>query len=384
MRSEAYSRGAALLLGLCAALALAEAGVRLLALGPVVAPRPVMVENDDKSYGLECYPPGRSDKQGWDLAGADVGPIAMITDIPVATLEELREATPDCVPFAYNSWTRRDREFEPDPGASVLVVGDSFTEGAGVVREATFPERLQQDLKVRVFNGGRRGLDQPELGATVGPLVAATQPTLVVYAMTLNDYEQEPAWAARQEFLNDFILDRQHMGTPDWKLPAGLRWSELARLVASRRRSAAATAATLEWYRGMNGAENAAGFERTLDDIHGMRTAVRAGGGDLVVALLPLLVSLEDYPFEQLHADTVGELTQAGVDAIDLLPAFVGRDASELWVHAVDRHPNTAGHAIIAEALRGPIQERLAATRPDPGTEPEAPPAPPPGPDPGP
>jgi len=358
-RSEIYTRAAALLLGLGVALGLAEAACRIGGLGPVVTPAPVMLENADKSFGLECYPRGRTDGEGWELEGVDLGPIAEVSGLSVAVLEEARGLTPDCVPFAYNRWTRRDRDFEPDPGPSVLVVGDSFTEGAGVDRVATFVARLQEELKVRVFNGGRRGLDQPELAATVGPLVAATQPQWVVYAMTPNDYEQEPAWAARQAFLNDLILDRQHMGEPDWKLPALLRRSELARLIAAAKRSAEATSATLDWYRGMNGPENAAGFARTIDDVAGMKAEAAAGGAEFLVVLLPLLVDFGDYPFEELHTDTIDALQARGVDAVDLLPAFAPEDAADLWVHRVDMHPNARGHEIIAGAMAPVLRSRL-------------------------
>lgn len=357
-------RGAAVLFGLVIALGGAEAGVRLLGLEPAVAPAPVMVENEGKSFGLECYPRGRADPGGWELQGVELVPLADASGLPVAALESIRVRTPDCVPFAYNRWTRRDREFEPDSGPSVLVVGDSFTEGAGVVRNATFPAVLQQRLQVRVFNGGRRGLDQPELGATVGPLAEATRPDLVVYAMTLNDFEQTPAWAARQEFLNDFILDRQHMGTPDWKVPAALRWSAVARLVAARRRSAAASQATLEWYLGMNGPGNDAGFEATMRDIEAMEASAERFGAGFLVVLLPLLVEFEDYPLEELHSATTASIAERGVDVIDLLPAFAGEDASALWVHPVDMHPNARGHAILAEALAEPVRERLEGAVP--------------------
>jgi lysophospholipase L1-like esterase len=263
------------------------------------------------------------------------------------------------VSFAYNDWTRRERPFDLGPPGAVLIIGDSFTEGAGVATDVTFAARLGQKLERRVLNGGRRGLDQPALGAALEPLLEASRASVVVYAMTLNDYEQEPAWAAKQEYLNDLILDRQHMGDPTWKLPRLLRWSRLAQVLGAGGRSAEATAATVQWYRGMNGPQNAAGFARTIDDVVAMRDVTEAAGARFVTALLPLLVDFEAYPFEDLHRATIDALTARGVDAIDLLPAFAGADARSLWVHPVDMHPNARGHEIIAEALSAALGERL-------------------------
>jgi lysophospholipase L1-like esterase len=330
-----------------------------------------MLENGDKSYGLECYPEDPSERFPIDLREDGVrARIAREGGLDLELLEEVAATLPHCVPFRYNELTYRDAPFEPDPERrSVLVVGDSFCEGAGVVEEETFARRLERllarDEPVRVWNGGRRGRDQPEIRRELDRLIPLVQPELTVYAMVLNDFEQDPAYRERQTYLNDLILDRQHMGRPTFRLPRALAWSQLATLFTERWRRARVTSETIRWYQGMTGPENRSGWQRTREDILHMADAVEAADGQFLVAIVPLLVGLEgrDYPFAQLHRDIRQALEELDIEHLDLLDAFVGQQSRELWVHAVDMHPNGRGHQIIAEALEPRVRALLAEDR---------------------
>jgi lysophospholipase L1-like esterase len=359
---------AALAFGLAVGLLLAEGLVRALDLGPTVAPAPVMLESDGKAAGLECYPPGRTEPADFDLADpAALAEAARTTGLTRDELAAVAARTPDCVLFGFNEHTRRDVAFTASERPTVLVLGDSFAEGEGTAQEGTFAARLPALLEpgpegpVRVLNGARRGNDLPELLDDLDRFAPLVQPDLVLYAMTLNDFEQDPAWAERQAFLNDLILDRQHMGSPDWKLPSPLHLSALAVLIAERGRSRRATRTTVDWYRGMTGPDNPGGWQRTRGDLRAMKQRAEVGGARLLVAVLPLLVGLDgDYPFASVHADVAAACAELGVEHVDLLPALQGRDPATLWVHPVDLHPNGEAHRIIAEALAPEIAARLA------------------------
>ena len=56
----------------------------------------------------------------------------------------------------------------------------------------------------------------------------------------------------------------------------------------------------------------------------------------------------------------VGFGREHGFATHDLLPAFLGREAAELWVSPLDQHPNAAGHALAAESLLPFVTELLA------------------------
>ena len=355
-------------------LVLAEVGLRVVGRGDGAWPKPHMLENADKSRGLECSPSSPHGELPLDLREPEV--MATARSWGLDGLEEVAETTPWCVPFRYNAHTRRDDDFAPSPGPSVLVVGDSFTEGAGVPEALTFARRLGQALgpEVRVFNGGRRGLDQPELVDSLAMLLPQTRPDLVVYALVLNDFELDPAWAERQEYLNDLILDRQHMGRPTWKLPAWASHSRLLTTGAAAWRSRKATTATREWYLGMVGPENAGGWARTQDDLSRMDDLCKGADAHLLIAVLPLLYGAgADYPFAPVHAELMRACQDRGLDCVDLAPMLDGQSMPELWVHPVDMHPSGAGHALIAQALEPRVRHYLEERRRRSPTRPSSP-----------
>jgi len=82
-----------------------------------------------------------------------------------------------------------------------------------------------------------------------------------------------------------------------------------------------------------------------------MAAECRARDVPFGVAAFPLLHRLDAYPFAAIHAEVKTACGEASVPFLDLLPAFSGQDARELWAHPADRHPNHRAHAVAAEAL---------------------------------
>ena len=76
--------------------------------------------------------------------------------------------------------------------------------------------------------------------------------------------------------------------------------------------------------------------------------------------LFPLLVGLDGYALQPEHARIVGALSDAGLRVVDLLLLLRGREASELWVHESDHHPNELVHELAGEALANAIERALA------------------------
>jgi hypothetical protein len=72
----------------------------------------------------------------------------------------------------------------------------------------------------------------------------------------------------------------------------------------------------------------------------------------VVLALYPLLEGFEEvYPLQAVHDSVAAMARSAGLDVIDLAPAFAGRSTRSLWVHPSDHHPNGSAHAIATRAL---------------------------------
>lgn len=378
-RSNARStrpKGFDLMVMLAIGFAIAELAVRLLGLEPTTYPPHRMLETADKRRGLECYPEvvaGGLDVV--DLRDAVIYSQAVEHGFTAAQLDgALENGTPHCVLFSYNAHTRRDVELRVDARVpSVMMIGDSFTEGAGVPEDETFPRRLERRLQdalgrapqepwqlavmepraIQVWNVGRRGADQPQIRDDLTRFLPLVEPDVVVYAFVLNDFEMSEEHRAKQQYLNDLVMDRQRTGTPDWKLPRWLGWSALVRAFTARGRLAEETRRTVDWYLGMTGPENAEGWARTQDDLRAMRDAVEASGERrFLIAILPLLVGDEGgYPFDPVHDALLRFCDEASLRCVDLREALGGTDPRSLHVHPVDMHPNGVAHARIAEAL---------------------------------
>lgn len=89
---------------------------------------------------------------------------------------------------------RADREFGPKPAGTkrILALGDSFTEGAQVEVEDTWPAVLEAELtragqKVEVVSGGNPGYGTVHALGWLRKFGARFEPDLVVLAMTPND-----------------------------------------------------------------------------------------------------------------------------------------------------------------------------------------------------
>jgi hypothetical protein len=48
----------------------------------------------------------------------------------------------------------------------------------------------------------------------------------------------------------------------------------------------------------------------------------------------------------------------AGLDVLDLTPAFAGEDGKRWWARPWDAHPNEEGHAVAAQEIGRAIEER--------------------------
>lgn len=334
-----------------ASLLFAEVVLRLLDVRPDRYPQTARFETEDKRVGLDLYPDDPRGAFPVDLRD----PAERARWVArFGALADRWARTPHGVPFRYSEELCRGEVPPPSERPRVVVIGDSFAEGQGVVEEETFAARLDDALDADVINCARRGYDFPTL-RTWFEARLSLEPDVALYAMVLNDPQRSEAFQARQRYIDDWIVDRRRMfsqgdgSPPPWE-------PRFFSLVADRVEGLRVQSETTRWYREMVGPENAEGWAATLDHVEAMDAAMTARGGRLVVALWPLMVDLEGYPFEATHARIVEGLAARGVSVIDTLDAFRGEDAAALWVHPADRHPNGRAHAIFADAIRPALE----------------------------
>lgn len=358
MSSKAVQRAGVFAVSTVLSLLSAEVALRVLGIAPERYRQPVHLETEDKRHGVDLYPDDPRGYFGLDLR--DPALRAELVREGLTEVEARSERTPFAVRGRYSAELCRGGDIPPrDPArARVLVIGDSFTEGQGVHEEDTFVAQLGVRIpEAELLNCGRRGYDFPRLREWLD-LRMPLGPDVVVYAMVLNDPHQSEAFHARQAYLDDWIVDRRRMfasgdgSPPPWE-------PRLFSLLADRIEGARVAAETERWYRDMVGPENEEGWQRTLDDLSAMDETVRAGGARFVIALWPLMTRLHDYPFEDTHRTIVEALEARGLTVLDALPAFRDEDATALWVHPADHHPNERGHRIFAGAIEPAVRAAL-------------------------
>jgi hypothetical protein len=357
MRIRAGAASALLLVGsVLVTLAVAEAALRALGYRPERFRNTARVVDPRWRALLDCYP--TNPRRYFDLDLRERATRERFRWMAPVRIDAVARRAPWAVEFRYNALRFRDVELGPKPPGvrRVIVLGDSFTEGQGVKEPDTYPRRLEALLNAsgtgrwEVRNCGRRATDFPDL-FTAFEQVLPYQPDVLVFGMVLNDADRSAVFQARQTYVNVWILDRGRILEGGEAEGPGLLDSRLRALVHDRVEAYRTSRATLAWYRDMYGAPNREGWERTQVYLREMNRRTRAAGGRFLVATWPLLVSLDRYPFAEVHATIQRFCLSAGIPQHDLLPALRGHETASLWVHPVDMHPNEVAHRLAAESL---------------------------------
>lgn len=256
------------------------------------------------------------------------------------------------VEIATNSFGLRDEEPRAGHGPGrvrVAALGDSVTFGMGVAQEHTWPEQLERLLNVRdpsrrsweVLNFGVSGYNARDAALVLRHRALPLEPDVVVYGYFLNDPEVDPVHPLRARFTPRSWWQHSHL----------LR--RLARLLKARdeRRAGGDYLRYLhltdrsEW----RGVEAALGALAALSGEHAL---------PVLVAVFPSFrrgASWDDYLYADLHEQVVGAARAAGLEALDLLPAFRGSGRPPRRLSIDNWHPDPNGHRVAAQALVEPV-----------------------------
>lgn len=244
---------------------------------------------------------------------------------------------------------------KPADTIRILGIGDSFTFGAGVRNEDTFLSRLERSLnagregpRFEVINCGVASYNTSDEVIYLENRWAAYDPDLVLLTFVINDAYDDavfgPLHRGYVEEATRLVQTRQVWGSRflAWALDRWLRTREGRRT----REIYLSQFSDDPMIEGHNWGDCRRGFERARD-------LGRRNGFRFAIVIFPELHALDgDYPFESLHTMARAEAERLGIPVLDLLDAFRGHRAEDLWVHPTDHHPNEVGHAIAAEAIR--------------------------------
>jgi len=225
----------------------------------------------------------------------------------------------------------------------LLVVGDSFTEGAGLL---DYRDRFSEQLKLplrdtwHVETLARAGWDTPEQTRQI--LATSCEPKRVLLAYVINDIKTAALDAGVPFHAKPIALPP----TLDW----AVRRSYLLNLVYYRFNhfyngffSDITNSPLLEAY------ENPVVWAAHVKQIEDLIAACKQRSATLDVMIFPHLYAVE--LTRPITEKVQRAFEERGVQVLNLSELFINRNARDLVVSSLDSHPNAATHQLIAEAI---------------------------------
>jgi lysophospholipase L1-like esterase len=242
----------------------------------------------------------------------------------------------------------------------IAVLGDSWAFGWGVGEGEPFPEVLATLLdrqgggaRVEVLNFSVWGYNTLQERAVLRAKALAFQPDLVLVAYNVNDVEEldghtsSPTADSRLRDLETELNEHCHL----FRFVDD-RLRRLALRMGVERKGKIASYEKLY-------AETSTAWGRVREGLRDIRDISATAGAQTYLVLCPWINVLDDRnPYRGIHRQVVGEAERLGVPALDLLDAFLGRDAASLRISPLDGHPTAEGHRIAAVAIAADLRRR--------------------------
>lgn len=255
---------------------------------------------------------------------------------------------------------------KPHGTQRVLVLGDSFTYGLGIDNEKLpFPAVLERHLnaantgdtrRYEVVNGGLPGSLTGQWLGLWRRVADEVDPDVVLAVFFLRDGTRDTTVSQIFDVIRAEIAER-NAASSLYAASYLYRW---VRDLQDRERAAEAyTQTLLDGYFG--GTEETAQWEKAQRHLLLLRQLAEARGAVFGLVVFPVLVELDaGYPFRPISDLLMRFAVENGIPALDLLPAFEGNEAPDLWVSPLDQHPNRRGHAIAAASIEPFLRDLLA------------------------
>jgi lysophospholipase L1-like esterase len=235
----------------------------------------------------------------------------------------------------------RDSPVARVPGKKrIMLLGDSFTLGWGVVFDSIYSKQLEKLVNdngrpTEVINtgvGNTNTVMELEQFKAIG---LRFKPDMVILMYYINDAEPTPPVVGAlktaivtHSYLIAFLSDQMIKLTP--RLNQSYDWRA--------------------YYAGLF-KPGRPGLEASREAIDELAVLCRQNGIRLVIANIPELRELKNYPFPEATEFVRRAAEKNDVPFVDLLPALVNEDPATLWVTKEDPHANAKANAIIGRAL---------------------------------
>ncbi len=263
---------------------------------------------------------------------------------------------------------------KPSTTTRILLLGDSFTFGQGVVYDSIWPTLLERNLQLRgydvdIVNAGVQGYSTREEVLLLQQLHAMVDPDIVILALLPNDlYANAPI----QTTANTAAVAKNTGGRS--RLRSGLQSILLLqRTLASIDRLYVRLYLLTPWteyYRVPPSPTFSASVEATTQLLREAHTFSQTNGSTLLLLSVPqqFQVLAEATGYESSEIDvhlvdrTIGEFARAeGIPWIPMIDTFTREyrvNGKDLF-YRVDGHLNAVGNRILADKLTQQLRDRL-------------------------
>lgn len=341
-------RAAALVLGIVAAVALAEFLLR--------------VPLDDDTLGL------RDDafwEQTRDMHAALHQPDPELVYVP-------RPRSSFAMPYGDAAFSAEGlRRSSPVPaGPSVAMVGDSLVWGELVSEDDSLPAQLEQQLDLPVLNFGVTGYDTTQQAGWYERAVRPHAPNVVVVVFCLNDLltmsgpfhltatpDQLEAYAAEREALDAAAPVRNETLQQVYldELRQGPRSTAVFRQLVRWHRHNTFGGYVDEYLLSARDPARVERLGRALDRLGG---SIERDGAEPVLVLAPGTYWWHRYPWDEVHAVAAQAGRDAGFTVLEPLPIWQdeGRRPDDWRFDGDNLHYNAQGNRAFAETLADLLQ----------------------------
>jgi hypothetical protein len=248
----------------------------------------------------------------------------------------------------------------------ILLLGDSFTFGSGVPNDADiFAALLEQKLNaqlaergtsVEVLNGGIPGSQTSDWVDLLQNVGDSFQPDVIIVVFFLRDGTLTSSVASffgpiRDEIVaqnqssllyQNVYLYRLYSDSRDRTLISDSYTQAMNDSYFGDRQQ------TQEWRIAQT---NMRHIKMVGEEMH-----ARVG-----LIVFPVLADFNGpYPFQRIVDEVARFGSESQLPTLNLLPAFKGKNAADLWVSSLNQHPNSIGHEIAANGMLAFVQELVA------------------------
>lgn len=277
-------------------------------------------------------------------------------------LDTHHTASLDSPDFRYRrySWSR------PSSGTDqlfrILVVGDSFTWGANVLKEDAYPDRLAVRLakwhgegRYEVTNFSRPGWNTGRELAAARAFMPRIDPDVLIVGYVLNDAEPMSRKALKR------LRGPSHAPrTPESALSRLLyARSRAYRLLFDKLENIRRRRALVRYYHSLYRYEPGWSYNRGA--LAGLKALADERDIPFLLVVFPIFDSQLDwrYKYESLHELMHETAERLDLDLLDLLPVYRDIDARRLAsVPFTDGHPSELAHRIAAQTILERLVER--------------------------